>query len=68
MRGFESAPTTQLTHGTIALSNQIRRALSQWGAFYGTELDLQLRRRGIDTILLAGISTNVGVESTARDA
>ena len=40
----------------------------QWGAFYGTELDLQLRRRGIDTMLLAGISTNVGVESTARDA
>jgi len=38
------------------------------GAFYGTELDLQLRRRGINTILLAGISTNVGVESTARDA
>ncbi|MGA3057396.1 MAG: hydrolase [Candidatus Limnocylindrales bacterium] len=40
----------------------------QWGAFYGTELDLQLRRRGIDTIILCGISTNVGVESTARDA
>ncbi|MGA2514736.1 MAG: isochorismatase family protein [Candidatus Limnocylindrales bacterium] len=40
----------------------------QWGAFYGIELDLQLRRRGIDTIFLAGISTNVGVESTARDA
>ena len=43
-------------------------AKRQWGAFYGTELDLQLRRRGIDTILLAGISTNIGVESTARDA
>jgi nicotinamidase-related amidase len=40
----------------------------QWGAFYGTELDLQLRRRGIDTIVLCGISTNIGVESTARDA
>ena len=40
----------------------------QWGAFYGTELDSQLRRRGINTIVLAGISTNVGVESTARDA
>ena len=40
----------------------------QWGAFYGTELDLQLRRRGVDTILLCGISTNIGVESTARDA
>lgn len=39
----------------------------QWGAFYGTELDLQLRRRGIGTIVLCGISTNFGVESTARD-
>jgi nicotinamidase-related amidase len=40
----------------------------QWGAFYGTELDLQLRRRGIDKIVLAGIATNFGVESTARAA
>ena len=40
----------------------------QWGAFYDTELDLQLRRRGVDTIVLCGISTNIGVESTARDA
>ncbi|MFL6698437.1 MAG: hydrolase [Vitreoscilla sp.] len=40
----------------------------QWGAFYGTELDLQLRRRGIKTIVLAGIATSIGVESTARTA
>ena len=40
----------------------------QWGAFYGTDLDLQLRRRDIATIVLGGISTNYGVESTARDA
>ena len=40
----------------------------QWGAFYGTELDLQLRRRGIRTIVLAGIATSIGVESTARFA
>src|SRR5262249_9966561 len=39
----------------------------QWGAFYGTELDLQLRRRGISTLVMCGISTNFGVESTARD-
>jgi len=31
-------------------------------------LDLELRRRGIKTIVLCGISTNYGVESTARDA
>ena len=40
----------------------------QWGAFYGTELELQLRRRGIEHIVLGGISTNIGVESTARNA
>lgn len=40
----------------------------QWGAFYGTELDLQLRRRKIETIVLCGVSTNIGVETTARDA
>jgi nicotinamidase-related amidase len=40
----------------------------QWGAFYGTELDLQLRRRGIRTLVLGGISTAIGVESTARAA
>jgi nicotinamidase-related amidase len=39
-----------------------------WGAFHGTDLDLQLRRRGIGTIVLGGISTNIGVESTARAA
>lgn len=40
----------------------------QWGAFYGTELELQLRRRGMGSIVLCGISTNYGVESTARFA
>jgi nicotinamidase-related amidase len=37
-----------------------------WDAFFGTELDLQLRRRGIRCIVLAGIRTCIGVESTAR--
>lgn len=40
----------------------------QWGAFYGTGLDMQLRRRGRNTIVIGGIATNFGVESTARDA
>ena len=39
-----------------------------WGAFYGTELDVLLRRRGIDTVVVAGIATNFGVESTVRQA
>jgi nicotinamidase-related amidase len=40
----------------------------QWGAFYGTDLDQQLRRRGIGTLIMSGIATNFGVESTARQA
>ena len=39
-----------------------------WGAFYGTDLDLQLRRRGVTQIVLAGVATSIGVESTARAA
>ncbi|HEX7057506.1 MAG TPA: hydrolase [Bacilli bacterium] len=52
----------------IDAHKSIRLTKRQWGAFYGTELDLQLRRRGIDTIVLCGISTNIGVETTAREA
>ncbi len=40
----------------------------QWGAFYGTELEMRLRRGGIRTLVLAGIATTYGVESTARFA
>ncbi len=40
----------------------------QWGAFYGTDLEQLLRRRRIKTIVLGGIATNFGVESTARAA
>lgn len=52
----------------LAKDGDIRITKHQWGAFYGTELDLQLRRRGIKTLVLTGIATNMGVESTARQA
>ena len=40
----------------------------QWGAFHGTTLDHNLRRGGVTQVVLAGISTSIGVESTARGA
>jgi nicotinamidase-related amidase len=52
----------------LAAEGDIHIVKRQWGAFHGTELDLQLRRRGIRTIVLAGIATSIGVESTARFA
>jgi nicotinamidase-related amidase len=39
-----------------------------WGSFYGTALDLHLRRRGVTQVVLAGVMTSLGVESTARAA
>jgi len=39
-----------------------------WGAFYGTDLDLHLRRRGITQVVFTGVATSIGVESSARAA
>ncbi len=39
-----------------------------WGAFHETGLHDKLQGRGITTLILAGIATNLGVESTARAA
>ncbi|GAN67540.1 hydrolase [Acetobacter orleanensis] len=64
--GF-SQDWTELVDG-LAEPTDLLITKRQWGAFYGTDLDLQLRRRGIDTIVLGGIATNMGVESTARAA
>lgn len=54
--GFQSPPD----------SHDILITKRHWGAFAGTELEQILRRRGVDTVVLGGVATNIGVESTAR--
>src|SRR6201998_1063218 len=56
----EIAPSAGFQPGDILLTKR------HWGAFAGTDLEQQLKSRGVDTIVLTGISTNAGVESTAR--
>jgi nicotinamidase-related amidase len=59
---------SELAPEIAALDPEVTITKRQWGAFHGTELDLQLRRRGVTTIVLCGIATNFGVEMTAREA
>jgi nicotinamidase-related amidase len=40
----------------------------RWGAFLGTPLDAYLRERGVTQVVLTGVATSIGVESTARSA
>lgn len=40
----------------------------RYSAFYGTDLDLYLREKGVDEISLVGVNTNICVLYTAADA
>jgi len=66
--GGVPADWSELAPALVAAAPHIVITKRNWSAFFGTELDLQLRRRGITHVVLGGIATNFGVESTARDA
>jgi ureidoacrylate peracid hydrolase len=60
----EIAPELAPAPGDVVVPKQ------RWSSFHQTNLDLQLRVRGITTIVIAGGSTDVGIASTvfaARD-
>lgn len=64
-REAEIAPELAAAPGDVVIPK------NRWNAFFQTNLDLQLRARGIDTVVIAGGSTDVGIASTvfaARDA
>jgi nicotinamidase-related amidase len=56
----EIAPAAGMQPGDLLIAKR------HWGAFAGTGLEAELRSRGIDTVILGGIATNIGVESTLR--
>ena len=63
-RDSEIAPELAPAEGDVVVIKQ------RWSSFFQTNFDLQLRVRGIDTIVIAGGSTDVGIASTvyaARD-
>lgn len=51
-----------------AQPGDVRITKQRFGAFLGTMLHAELQRRGATQVVMAGISTSIGVESTARSA
>src|SRR6266511_1276782 len=64
-KGAESAAPHK---GLVVDALDILLDKPRFGAFHGTDLELILRTRGIDTIIISGIATNVCCETTAREA
>ena len=62
--GFKLYPALEPEAGDLFVKKIKYSALIQGSS----DLDAQLRRRGIESLLIAGTSTNVCCESTARDA
>jgi nicotinamidase-related amidase len=68
-QAFHDDSTTTAVHDRVTPQNgDIVVRKTRVGAFSTTDLDAQLRDRGVDTVILAGISTSGVVLSTVRDA
>lgn len=52
----------------LADPGDLRVTKRSWGAFTATGLEATLRERGVTQVVLAGISTSIGIETTARQA
>jgi nicotinamidase-related amidase len=64
----EDAPETAIHEAVAPAADDIVVRKTRVGPFSTTDLDQQLRDRGIDTLILAGISTSGVVLSTVRQA
>ncbi|MFM0741376.1 isochorismatase family protein [Paraburkholderia xenovorans] len=74
-RADQARPTGDFPAGFADLVPELKQQPSDhlvtkrtWGAFTNTDLDAYLRKQGVTQIVLAGVATSIGVESTARFA
>jgi ureidoacrylate peracid hydrolase len=64
----EGAPTAELHPALDVAPGDLIVNKTRYGAFHGTDLAEQLRSRGIETVIISGIATNICCETTAREA
>jgi ureidoacrylate peracid hydrolase len=50
------------------LANEVIIRKTRYSGFSGTNLDYRLRYMGVNTLVVCGVTTNICVESTVRDA
>ncbi|MFN8110047.1 MAG: isochorismatase family protein [Thermoleophilia bacterium] len=62
------ADWAQLVDAIQPLPEDIRITKQRWGAWHDTRLDEELRARGVTQVMIVGVATSMGVESTARGA
>ena len=54
--------------GLDADAGDLRVTKRSWGAFAGTDLDARLKSLGVTQVVIVGVATSFGIESTARGA
>ena len=62
------APSAQLDEALVVREGDVILDKPRFGAFCRTALEEILRARGIDTVIIGGVATNVCCETTAREA
>jgi nicotinamidase-related amidase len=62
------SPSAELHDSLVVDDGDIVVDKPRYGAFTGTDLDMVLRSKGVDTVIVSGIATNICCETTAREA
>lgn len=62
------APGTEFDPCLNQQTGDVEVVKQRYSAFFGTSLDQTLRQRAIQSVVVLGLTTNVCVQSTARDA
>ena len=64
----EGEPSAELHDALEVASTDLILDKTRYGAFHATDLEATLRARGVDTVVISGIATNICCETTAREA
>ncbi len=64
----EGSPTAELHEALDVAPEDLIINKARYGAFHGTDLARQLRERGIESVIISGIATNICCETTACEA